>query len=204
LDALAGKGWMFDHLYATGTRSVRGIEAVVSSFTPTPARSVVKLGKSQHDFFTIADLLHRRGYHNQFIYGGESHFDNMKSFFLGNGFNEIIDQNDYENPNFEGSWGVSDEDLLDRAHEEFIRLHDAGQPFFSLVFSSSNHDPFEFPDGRIALYEQPKQIMPSAVFLTKLKNQLTGKIRFFWWWQTMIPVWTAPAWCPSLIFASRD
>jgi len=35
LDALAQKGWMFDRLYATGTRSVRGIEAVVSSFTPT-------------------------------------------------------------------------------------------------------------------------------------------------------------------------
>lgn len=156
LDALAEKGWMFERLYATGTRSVRGIEAVVSSFTPTPARSVVKLGKSQNDFFTIAGLLQRRGYHNQFIYGGESHFDNMKSFFLGNGFNEIIDQNDYENPGFEGSWGVSDEDLLDRAHEEFVRLHDSGQQFFSLVFSSSNHDPFEFPDDRIELYEQPK------------------------------------------------
>ena len=162
LDALAEKGWMFDRLYATGTRSVRGIEAVVSGFTPTPARSVVKLGKSQHDFFTIADLLQRRGYHNQFIYGGESHFDNMKSFFLGNGFNQIIDQNDYENPNFEGSWGVSDEDLLDRAHEEFIKMHDNGQSFFSLVFSSSNHDPFEFPDGRIELYEQPKQTRNNA------------------------------------------
>ena len=130
LDALAKKGWMFDRLYATGTRSVRGIEAVISGFTPTPARSVVKLGKSQHDFFTIAELLGHRGYHSQFIYGGESHFDNMKSFFLGNGFNQIIDQNDYENPNFEGSWGVSDEDLLDRAHDEFMRLHDKGQPFF--------------------------------------------------------------------------
>ncbi len=162
LDALAEKGWMFEQLYATGTRSVRGIEAVISGFTPTPARSVVKLGKSQHDFFTIAELLNRRGYHNQFIYGGESHFDNMKSFFLGNGFNEIIDQNDYTHPNFEGSWGVSDEDLLDRAHQEFIRLHDSGQPFFSLVFSSSNHDPFEFPDDRIELYEQPKQTRNNA------------------------------------------
>jgi phosphoglycerol transferase MdoB-like AlkP superfamily enzyme len=157
LDALAEKGWMFDRLYATGTCSVRGIEAIISGFTPTPARSVVKLGKSQHDFFTLADLLRRRGYHNQFIYGGESHFDSMKSFFLGNGFNQIIDQNDYDNPTFEGSWGVSDEDLLERAHEEFMRLHDNGQLFFSLVFSSSNHDPFEFPDNRIALYKEPKQ-----------------------------------------------
>jgi phosphoglycerol transferase MdoB-like AlkP superfamily enzyme len=163
IDALAEKGWMFDRLYATGTRSVRGIEAIISGFTPTPARSVVKLGKSQHDFFTLADLLRRRGYHNQFIYGGESHFDNMKSFFLGNGFNQIIDQNDYDSPIFEGSWGVSDEDLLDRAHEEFMRLHDSGQPFFSLVFSSSNHDPFDFPDDRIELYEQPKQTPHNAI-----------------------------------------
>ena len=162
LDALAQKGWMFDRLYATGTRSVRGIEAVISGFTPTPARSVVKLGKSQHNFFTLADLLQRQGYHNLFIYGGESHFDNMKSFFLGNGFNQIIDQNDYENPVFEGSWGVSDEDLLNRAHEEFIRLNGKGQRFFSLVFSSSNHDPFEFPDDRIELYEQPKQTRNNA------------------------------------------
>ena len=162
LDSLAGRGWMFDRLYATGTRSVRGIEAIISGFTPTPALSVVKLGKSQHDFFTLADLLQRRGYHNQFIYGGESHFDNMKSFFLGNGFNQIIDQNDYKNPVFKGSWGVSDEDLLDRAHQEFMRLHDAGQPFFSLVFSTTNHDPFEFPDDRIELYEQPKQTRNNA------------------------------------------
>ena len=162
LDALAQKGWMFDRLYATGTRSVRGIEALISGFTPTPARSVVKLGKSQHDFFTLAALLQRQGYHSLFIYGGESHFDNMKSFFLGNGFNQIIDQNDYEHPVFKGSWGVSDEDLLDRAHQEFKRRHEKGQPFFSLVFSSSNHDPFEFPDGRIELYEQPKQTRNNA------------------------------------------
>ncbi len=57
---------------------------------------------------------------------------------------------------------MSDEDLLDRAHEEFMRLHENGQPFFSLVFSSSNHDPFEFPDDRIELYEQPKQTRNNA------------------------------------------
>ncbi|MCJ8302618.1 sulfatase-like hydrolase/transferase, partial [Shewanella sp.] len=38
-----------------------------------------------------------------------------------------------------------------------------GKPFFSLVFSSSNHEPFEFPDGKIELYEQPKQTVNNAV-----------------------------------------
>ncbi|MFZ2632651.1 MAG: LTA synthase family protein [Desulfosalsimonadaceae bacterium] len=162
LDALAKKGWLFERLYATGTRSVRGIEAVISGYTPTPALSVVKLGKSQHDFFTLADLLRRRGYFCEFIYGGESHFDNMRSFFLGNGFHHVIEQKDYENPEFVASWGVSDEDLLNRAHQEFLERHRQGQPFFALVFSSTNHDPFDFPKGRIELYDQPMQTRNNA------------------------------------------
>ena len=162
IDSLSQEGWSFENLYATGTRSVRGIEAVVTGFTPTPARSVVKLGKSQNDFFSIAGLLKNHGYETQFVYGGESHFDNMKSFFLGNGFSDIVDENDYENPSFVGSWGVSDEDLMRRANSEFEQFHKEGKPFFSLVFSSSNHDPFEFPDERIELYEQPKQTRNNA------------------------------------------
>jgi len=162
LDALAKKGWLFEQLYATGTRSVRGIEAIISGFTPTPALSVVKLGKSQHDFFTLADLLRRKGYFCEFIYGGQSHFDNMRSFFLGNGFHQVIEQKDYENPEFVASWGVSDEDLLNRTHQELLKHHTQGQPFFTLVFSSTNHDPFDFPEGRIELYEQPMQTRNNA------------------------------------------
>ena len=162
LDALAQQGWAFEQLYATGTRSVRGIEAVLTGFTPTPAQAVVKLGKSQTNFFTIADLLKQRGYDTSFIYGGESHFDNMRSFFLGNGFTTIIEQKDYDKPVFEGSWGASDEDLMAKADETFKALHKEGKPFFSLVFSSSNHDPFEFPDNRIELFEQPKQTRNNA------------------------------------------
>ncbi len=162
LDALSQQGWAFEQLYATGTRSVRGIEAVLTGFTPTPAQAVVKLGKSQTNFFTIADLLKLRGYNTSFIYGGESHFDNMRSFFLGNGFTTIVEQKDFKNPVFEGSWGASDEDLMTKADETFKALHKEGKPFFSLVFSSSNHDPFEFPDDRIDLYEQPKQTRNNA------------------------------------------
>lgn len=161
-DRLVQEGWAFERLYATGTRSVRGIEAVVSGYTPTPSLAVVKRPKSQQDFFTLASLLHRHGYDTTFYYGGESHFDNMRGFFLGNGFTRVIDENDYPDPDFRGSWGVSDEDLFRRADAEFRALHAAGKPFFGFVFTSSNHDPFEFPDGRIALYEQPKATRNNA------------------------------------------
>jgi phosphoglycerol transferase MdoB-like AlkP superfamily enzyme len=147
LDKLASQGILLQRLYATGTRSARGIEAVITGFTPTNRRSVVKLAETQSGFFTLAGLLARQGYETSFIYGGESHFDNMKRFFLNNGFQRVIDEKDYENPSYLGSWGVSDEDLFQRAHEEFDRS--GSQPFFSLVFTSSNHKPFDIPENRV-------------------------------------------------------
>ena len=133
----------------------------MSGFLPTPARAVLKLGKSQSGFFTLASYLGNQGFHTQFIYGGRSDFDNMKSFFSGNGVQEIIDEDDYQDPVFMGSWGVSDEDILNKAHETFLANGD--RPFFSLVFSVSNHSPFEFPAGRIQLYDQPQATVCNAV-----------------------------------------
>jgi phosphoglycerol transferase MdoB-like AlkP superfamily enzyme len=161
LDELAGQGMWMENLYATGTRSVRGIEAVVTSFLPTPAAAVVKLPRSERGFFSIAELLDRHGYATSFMYGGEANFDNMRRFFAGNGFQTIIERQDFDDPSFVGSWGVCDEDLFRRAHAEFEAMGD--KPFFSLVFSSSNHSPWEFPEGGFELYEEPAATRNNAV-----------------------------------------
>ena len=163
LDKLYAEGWAFKRMYATGTRSVRGIEAVITGFSPTPARSVVKLSKSQTNFFSIASLLKARQYHTQFIYGGESHFDNMKSFFLGNGFVDMQDFSTFEKPEFVGSWGASDEDLYAKAHRQLSQYSKRDKPIFSLIFSSSNHSPFEYPDNKIEANNSPKESVENAV-----------------------------------------
>ena len=85
------------------------------------------------------------------------------SFFLGNGFDRVIDERDYESPVFTATWGVSDEDLFNKAHQTFEQLQKQDKPFFSLVFSSSNHDPFEYPEGRIEPYEQPAFTVHNAI-----------------------------------------
>lgn len=162
LEKLKHEGWWFEQLYATGTRSVRGIEAVVAGYAPTPARSVVKLSLAQQNFYTLARGLGQQGYRTEFVYGGEAHFDNMRSFFTGNGFQNVVDRRSMH-PRFEGSWGASDEDLFDTALERLDVLHAQGKPFFSLVFTSSNHEPFEFPDGKIALHDPVKASVNNAV-----------------------------------------
>lgn len=163
LEKLKEQGWWFEQMYATGTRSVRGIEAVIAGFPPTPSPSVVKLSLSQTNFFSIAGLLEKHGYHTEFIYGGEAHFDNMRGFFKGNGFQSVIDQKDFVNPSFVGSWGASDIDLFEKTHERLLAHHANGQPFFTLAFTSSNHSPFEFPDGLIELYDAKKATENNAV-----------------------------------------
>ncbi len=185
LDALSEEGIWFTNLYATGTRSVRGLEAVVSGFTPTPARSVVKLGRSQRDFFTLAGLLGKSGYESSFIYGGEAQFDNMRRFFMNNGFDRVVDKSDYDSPVFTGSWGVSDEDLFNRAHEEFSVPRE--QPFFSLVFTSSNHSPFEYPDGRIEPVDEQKNTVNNAVkYADYALGQFIEKARSSSYWDDTV------------------
>jgi phosphoglycerol transferase MdoB-like AlkP superfamily enzyme len=147
LDTLARDAWTFTRAYATGTRSVRGLEAVVAGFPPTPAQAVVKLPRAQRGFFTLADLLGRAGYDCRFIYGGESHFDNMKAFFLANGFNRVVDKHHFVDPAFVGTWGASDEDMFNQLDR--LLLESGDKPSFTLAFSVSNHSPWEYPSGRI-------------------------------------------------------
>jgi phosphoglycerol transferase MdoB-like AlkP superfamily enzyme len=188
LEKLKHEGWWFEQLYATGMRSVRGIEAVIAGYAPTPARSVVKLSLAQHNFYTLALGLSQQGYHTEFVYGGEAHFDNMRSFFTGNGFQQVVDRSSIENPVFEGSWGASDEDLFNKSLARLQQLHAENKPFFSLIFSSSNHEPFEFPDGRIELHDADKQTVNNAVkyadyalgkFIAEAKKQAYWKDTVF-------------------------
>ncbi len=149
LNRLAQEGILFSHLYASGTRSVRGMEAIVGGFLPIPGSSVLKRNLSQKEFFSLARLLKSRGYDSSFLYGGEKRFDNMGSWYYGNGFKRIIDEPLFNNPVYHGIWGVCDEDLVVRADEEFVKLKKQNRPFVSVLFTTTNHTPFEFPEGRI-------------------------------------------------------
>jgi phosphoglycerol transferase MdoB-like AlkP superfamily enzyme len=145
-DALSKQGLMFANAYATGTRTVRGLEAMSASFPPIPSESIVKRPGSDN-ISTWGAIMRQNGYHTSFLYGGQGTFDNMNSFFGGNGY-ALSDRLDISNPKFGNIWGVSDEDLFMHAIAYFDRLHSSNTgPFYSLVMSTSNHKPFTFPEG---------------------------------------------------------
>ncbi|NPA66198.1 MAG: sulfatase-like hydrolase/transferase [Epsilonproteobacteria bacterium] len=149
LNQLAQEGILFTQLYSNGTRSVRGIAGLVAGNFSIPGKGVVKRNKSQNDYFTLAKAVKPYGYHTSFIYGGESRFDNMKGWFLGNGFDEVIDEEKFKDPKFVGTWGVCDDEVVQRANKEFKKLYEQKEKFASVIFSTSNHTPFDFPKEKI-------------------------------------------------------
>lgn len=145
LDKLAKQGVFFNKAYATGTRTVRGLEAITASFPPIPSESIVKRPGNDH-IATWGKVMQDNGYHASFIYGGFSQFDNMKTFYAGNGY-AVSDRLDIENPRFTNIWGVSDQDLFDHARTYFDQREASGAPFFSIIMTTSNHSPYTFPVG---------------------------------------------------------
>jgi phosphoglycerol transferase MdoB-like AlkP superfamily enzyme len=148
LDALGKDSLVFTNLWASGTRTVRGLEALALSVPPTPGESIVKRAGNE-GLFSLADVFNGKGYESEFLYGGYGAFDNMNYFFGHNGY-QVRDRTAIADNaiHHENIWGVADEDLYTMAIGQFDRAHAAGKPFFAHIMTTSNHRPYTFPKGR--------------------------------------------------------
>ena len=165
LDSLAAKSILFTNMYATGTRTVRGMEALSLAVPPTPGSSIVRRPDNDN-LLTVGNIFNTAGYQSAFLYGGDGYFDNMNNYFGNNGYN-VIDRgrNLVVKDNFtakrqiipdslvhfENAWGICDEDLYDAAIREADAQHAAGKLFYHFVMTTSNHRPYTFPAGKINL-----------------------------------------------------
>ena len=148
LDSLAQESLLFTNLYATGTRTVRGLEALALCVPPTPGQSIVRRPDNE-ELFSIGKVFNEKGYESKYIYGGYGYFDNMSYFFSHNGYtvtdrSAIADEDiDYENV-----WGVADENLFELALKE-MDTSTIEKPVFAHIMTTSNHRPYTYPEGRI-------------------------------------------------------
>ena len=151
LRALSGKGLSFTNMLSTGTRTVRGIEAVMLSLPPTPGNSIVRRPDNA-GLFNLGTVFRDKGYELSFIYGGIGYFDNMNAFFSGNGY-RVVDKLDFagNNKTFSTAWGQCDEDLYAESLQRADAAFGQGRPFQQVLLTTSNHRPFTYPDGKVSL-----------------------------------------------------
>ncbi|MDB9954183.1 sulfatase-like hydrolase/transferase [Flavobacteriaceae bacterium] len=163
LDALQKQSVFFENIYATGTRTVRGMEAIMLSVPPSPGRSIVKRKKNK-GLYNIGDVFKEKGYSRTFFYGGDGYFDNMNNFFGSNGFDIVDRGRGYlfedsftakrtnikdQDIQFENAWGVCDEDIYKQVIHEADMNYAAKKPFFNFIMTTSNHRPYTYPENKI-------------------------------------------------------
>ncbi len=163
LDSLAGESILFTNMYATGTRTVRGMEALSLAVPPTPGSSIVRRPGNEN-LSTIGNIFQQKGYETGFFYGGDGYFDNMNKYFGSNGYavtdrgRNIIAKDRFAAPRntipdkfvqFENAWGICDEDLYDAVIRDADAKHSSGKPFYDFVMTTSNHRPYTYPGGTI-------------------------------------------------------
>jgi phosphoglycerol transferase MdoB-like AlkP superfamily enzyme len=161
IDSLAKKSIFFTKLYATGTRTIRAMEAITLSIPPTPGRSIIKRDNND-SLYTIGEVFKQKGYTRTFIYGGDSHFDNMTHYFSHNGFDIVDRRKSYrlkedlpthrtriedDQVSFENAWAVCDADVYNTLLKVVDAQHKSKQPFFNFVMTTSNHKPYTYPHG---------------------------------------------------------
>jgi phosphoglycerol transferase MdoB-like AlkP superfamily enzyme len=171
LDKIGKAGMKFERVFATGTRTVRGLEALSLGTPPIPGQAIVRRPGNDH-LSTIGELLKHQGMETFFFYGGYGYFDNMNAYFAANNY-RVVDRTDIpkDKIGFDNAWGVADEYLFDQAirtlDEQFEKSETtadgkpsdkgsskapnkaAGKPFFAQIMTTSNHRPFTYPNERI-------------------------------------------------------
>ncbi|MEQ1813431.1 MAG: LTA synthase family protein, partial [Candidatus Nitrotoga sp.] len=149
MDQLAREGIKFEHVFATGTRTVRGLEALSLGTPPVPGQAIVRRPNNEH-LATIGEILKLQNYSTFFFYGGYGYFDNMNAYYSGNNY-QVIDRTDFpeESVMFENAWGVADEALFDNTLATLDKEFQHNRPFFAQIMTTSNHRPYTYPAGRI-------------------------------------------------------
>ena len=146
-DRLSREGLLFTRYFSNGTHTHQGMFATMACFPNLPGfEYLMQEPEGGHAFSGLPQLLSQRGFDDLYVYNGDFAWDNQKGFFGKQGMRHFIGRNDYVNPVFsDPTWGVSDQDMFDRAVTELNAL-DHTRPFYALLQTLSNHTPYALPD----------------------------------------------------------
>lgn len=186
-DQISKEGLLFTNIYASGNRSDKGMVAILSGYPAQPTTSIIKIPKKTASLPSLPTIFKERGWQTSFYYGGETEFANMKSYFLQQGFDRIIDKNEFDSKDMNSKWGAHDHVVFKRLMHD---LDQEKQPFFSTIFTLSSHEPFEVPTKTVIAGNDPEHLFLNALHYTdgSLGAFLREAKTKPWWKNTLVVI----------------
>ena len=186
LDSLIPYSLFFENFYASGTRTVRGLEALSLAIPPTPGQSIVRR-PGNSDMFTMGNVLKSKGYEVNFIYGGNSFFDNMGKFFSSNSYT-VLDKRDIPDSlvHLTTAWGIDDEAAFDFTMAQCNKSFNSGKMFFNHIMTISNHRPYVYPENRIDIPPSTQSIEGAVKYTDYAINKFLKDAQRMPWFNNTI------------------
>jgi phosphoglycerol transferase MdoB-like AlkP superfamily enzyme len=139
---LESQGLLFTQFYGTGNRSHEAIASLLGGHPALPYTTFTANPQKFTKMPSMVRLLNEAGYQTSFYYGGQLDYGNLRAYALFNQFDRIIEEKDIDPSVPRGRLGVHDEYLFRLHLDEMSKM---AAPFFSVVFTSSSHSPYDYP-----------------------------------------------------------
>jgi hypothetical protein len=146
LDRLRGESVYFEHFFANGTQTARGLFASFCSYYPRQGTAAMKTRYAQ-DYLCLPSLLRRSGYRTEMVIGQHRDLNRLHLFLSRNGLHQLLDEGDFPAGAERMGLGMTDGALFDLLRARIETLQQARQPFFLATLTLSTHHPFAVPAG---------------------------------------------------------
>lgn len=179
---LQEEGISFTQFYASSFRTDRALVSIHSGLPAQPSMSVMDMPRKSTSLPSIAQQLGKNGYQTTFYYGGDINYSNMRSYFVGTGFQQVVSDADFALSMHTGKWGVADGPVYERMLAD-IKSNHTGKPFFKSIMTESSHEPFDVPN-----YQKIKdnEVLNAFSYADHCLGQFIGELKKLPCWQNTI------------------
>jgi phosphoglycerol transferase MdoB-like AlkP superfamily enzyme len=145
LDSLIPHCLSYPSSYANGVFSKHGIVSVIGGIPALLNEPFMNSPYQTNEIQSLGHYLQDFGYECSFYHGGRNGTMNFDNFVKQSNFGHYYGKNEYVGnaTDDDGSWGIKDEPYFQYWKRE---LDHKKVPFCSVIFTLSNHDPYQVPE----------------------------------------------------------
>jgi len=190
INQLVKEGVLFDHFYASGDRTDKGIISILSSYPAQPRTSIIKFPEKTQSLPFLAREMEKAGYHTSFVYGGDIGFANMESYLVMSGFSHITEDDDFPISEDDSKWGVHDHLVFGHLLNE---CDSASKPFFKVILTLSSHEPFDVPvdPPYVKGTDEASLFLNACMYTDHSLGEFIKQAKTKSWWNNTLVVITA-------------
>lgn len=186
---LCDESVFFTNFYANDSRTDKSIVSILSGYPALGKISIIKFPNKTQKLGIVSREMAQAGYNTAFYYGGDVDFASMRSYLVNGRFQTIVEVSDFDKSLNTGRWGVHDPHTFQRVYED---CNTADQPFFKVLLTLSNHEPFDIPvEPKFGNRTIDDRVSSSAYYTDSCIGDFMLKAKQASWWKNTLIIMLA-------------